>query len=77
MPPKQNKTGRHRRKQLGCSSTHHNNYVNNNLADAVHRRKGRGKGRTSTKTLTRTTKEPLIMRFASTFASDGKTQLMK
>ena len=49
--------------------------MNINLKDIVHRRKGRGKGR-STYTSIRTTKEPLITKFASTFASDGKTQLI-
>ena len=76
MRPKRNKTGRRGRKRLRRSSTHHNKYVNINLADIVHSRKGRGKGRTSGKTTTQTTKEPLITRFVSTFASDGKTQLI-
>ena len=76
MPPKRNKTVRRGRKRLGRSSSHHNNYVNINLEGIVRRRKGRGKGHTSGKTSTQTTKVPLITRFASTFASDGKTQLI-
>ena len=50
--------------------------MNINLEGIVRRRKGRGKGHTSGKTSTQTTKVPLITRFASTFASDGKTQLI-
>ena len=77
MPPKRNKTGHRGRKQgVGRSSTHHNNYVNINLSDIVRRRKERGKGRTRSKRSTQTTKEPLITRFASTFAPDRKTQLI-
>ena len=77
MPPKRNKTGRRGRKRVaGRTMNHHNNYVHINLSDMVRRRKGRRKGRTSGKASTQTTKEPLITRFASTFASDGKTQLI-
>ena len=77
MPPKRNKTGRRGRKRVaGRTMNHHNNYVHINLSDMLRRRKGRRKGRTSGKASTQTTKEPLITRFASTFAPDGKTQLI-
>ena len=56
MPPKRNKTGRRGRKRVvGRTMNHHNNYVHITLSDIVRRRKGRGKGHTSSKTSTRTT----------------------
>ena len=78
MPHKRNKALKHVKKRtIGHNVPHHNNHININLSGISRRRKSTGTSRGCRgNTLTHTSSQPLITRFASTFASDGKTQLI-
>ena len=78
MPSKRNKASKRLKKHtIGRNISHHNNHININLSGISRRRKVTGTSRGSRgKTSTQSVQQPLIMRFASTFASDGKTQLI-
>ena len=78
MPSKRNKASKRLKKRtIGRNISHHNNHININLSGISRRRKVTGTSRGSRgKTSTQSVQQPLITRFASTFASDGKTQLI-
>ena len=78
MPPKRNKrSARVKKRTIGRNVSHHNNHININLSGISRRRKGTGTSRGSHgKTSALSVPQPLITRFASTFAPDGKTQLI-